>query len=483
MTLLLDRAPTQIPPDRRPLVVDLDGALVKTDMLVETALSALGSKPQNILHLLAALGGGKAELKARAASLSQFDAALLPYNEAVVAIIRGAREAGRPIYLASACDKAVAEAVAAHLGLFDGVFSSNGAVNLAGTAKAERLVEAFGESNFEYIGNDWVDLAVWRRACGCIAVTGSPRLERELRRMDPSAISLPHEAATLGDWLRLLRVHQYTKNLLIFAPLVAAHAFTARSIEHAILGFVAFSLCASGVYLLNDLFDVQADRAHSTKRRRALAAGRIPLLHGLFAGPLLLGTGLGLGAMTSMPFLGVIATYVAITMLYTFWLKQKLLVDVVVLALLYVVRVVAGAAAIGAPISHWFLGFALFIFTCLALVKRYVECAAAPSGGLRKRAYLGQDASVLLLLAAASGFNAVTVLALYIASNDVGHLYASPEWLWMLCPVMMYWMSRLIVLAQRGQVHDDPIVFALKDRASLLTLGALGVVVGLATSG
>ena len=481
MTLLLDRAWTTSSLSRRPLVVDLDGALVMTDTLVETALSAVGSKPQNILHLLVALPEGKAVLKARAASLSQFDASLLPYNEAVLTVIREARDAGRPVYLASACDAAVADAVASHLGLFEGVFCSNRALNLAGTAKAERLVEAFGEGSFDYIGNDWVDLAVWRRASGCIAVTGSPRLERALRKVDPAAISLPHESATVRDWARLLRVHQYAKNTLIFAPLVAAHAFNALSIGLAVLGFVALSLCASGVYLLNDVFDVQADRAHLTKRRRALAAGRIPLLQGLIAAPLFLTAGLGLGAVASLPFLGVLATYVAITMLYTFWLKQKLLVDVVVLALLYVIRVVAGAVAIAVPISHWFLGFALFIFTCLALVKRYVECASAPGGAVRKRAYLGQDASVLLLLAAASGFNAVTVLALYIASPNVGRFYASPEWLWMLCPVMMYWIARILVLAQRGQVNDDPIVFAMRDRASLLTLGAIGAVVGLAT--
>jgi 4-hydroxybenzoate polyprenyltransferase len=481
MTLLLDRTPTTSWDTRCPLVVDLDGALVMTDMLVETTLSAVGSKPQHILHLMVALRGGKAELKARAASLSQFDASLLPYNEAVLALIHDAREAGRPVYLASACDVTVAEAVASHLGVFDGVFSSNRALNLAGAAKAERLVEAFGEGNFDYVGNDWADLAVWRRAGGCFAVAGSPRLERALRKVDPGAISLPHKSATLRDWLRLLRVHQYTKNTLIFAPLVAAHAFNPVSIGLAVLAFVAFSLCSSGVYVLNDLFDVQADRAHLTKRRRAFAAGRIPLLHGLIAAPLLLSAGLALGAVTSLPFLGVLATYVAITMLYTFWLKQKLLIDVVVLALLYVVRVAAGAAVIAAPISHWFLGFALFIFTCLALVKRYVECSGATGGEIRKRAYFGQDASVLLLLAAASGFNAVTVLALYISSEDVGRFYASPEWLWMLCPVMMYWIARLLVMAQRGRVHDDPIVFAIRDRASLLTLGAIGAVVALAT--
>jgi 4-hydroxybenzoate polyprenyltransferase len=449
MIIIQDCEPFASMGQTRPLVVDLDGALVRTDTVVETALAAVGRHPRNILRLLLALRGGKAGLTRQAASLSELDAALLPYSEPVLTLIRDAKAGGRPVYLASASDAGVAGAVASHLG-FDGLFCSDGAANLSGEAKAQRFVQAFGQGNFDYVGAAWMQ----------------------------------GDGATVREWLRVLRLHQWTKNALIFAPLVAAHAFRPAAIGMAMLGFIAFSLCASGVYLLNDLTDLQADRAHHAKRRRAFAAGRIPLVHGLAAAPMLLVVGIGLATVVGPPFLGVLGAYLGITTLYSFWLKQKLLVDVVVLALLYVVRVLAGAAAIAAPISNWFLGFALFIFTCLALVKRYVECAAveADAGGqVRKRAYVGGDASVLLLLAAAAGFNAVTVLALFVSSDDVRRLYVAPQWLWMLCPVTMYWIARLLVLAQRGQVHDDPIVFAIRDRASLLTLGVVAGLLALAT--
>lgn len=465
---------------RRPLVVDLDDSLISSDTLFEAAFAAVSRNPLDLFRLLLALRHGKAALKRAAAQRGRFDPALLPYDEQVLALIRKARSEGRKVFLATAADAAIAHAIADHLQLFDGVFCSDGSHNLAGPNKAQALVAAFGRGGFDYIGNGMADLAVWREAGGRIAARATPAVVRALQDIDPQAMLLPREPASLRVWLKLLRVHQYAKNALILAPLFTAHAFAAGSFGLAALAIIAFSMAASGVYVLNDLMDLQADRAHRTKRLRPLASGRIPLKYGMAAVPILLLSGLGLAATVSAAFLGVLVVYLAATTLYTFWLKRKLLVDVVALALLYVVRVVAGAVAIDVPISHWFLGFALFVFTCLALIKRYVECAAQGrkgAGTLRNRAYTAEDADTLLLLAAAAGFNAVTVLALYISSETVRQVYRTPELLWLLCPIMTYWIARVVLLARRGEVHDDPIVFALKDRGSFLTLALIAATV------
>jgi 4-hydroxybenzoate polyprenyltransferase len=467
----------------RPLVVDLDDSLIRSDTLFEAAFAALSRNPLNLVPMLLALRHGKAALKRKTAALGHFDPALLPYDEAVLDLIGAARAEGRKVYLATAADAAIAHGVADHLGLFDGVFCSDGGTNLAGPRKAEALVAAFGRGGFDYVGNDMVDLAIWREAHGRIAARATPPVVQALRTLDPDAVLLPRDRTSPRPWLKLLRVHQYAKNGLILTPLFTAHAFNLHALTLAILAIVAFSLTASGVYVLNDLMDLQADRAHRTKRSRPLASGRIPLKHGMAAVPVLLLAGLALGAAVSLPFLGVLAGYLAVTTLYTFWLKRLLLVDVVTLALLYVVRVIAGAVAIAVPTSHWFLGFALFIFLCLALVKRYVECAAQErkgGGTLRNRAYAAGDADTLLLMAAATGFNAITVLALYISSDAVRQIYGRPELLWLLCPVITYWLCRVLLLARRGEVHDDPIVFALKDRGSFATLGVVALTVLLA---
>ena len=468
----------------RPLVVDLDGTLVATDMLLETLLAVLGRNPAALIRPLLALRHGKAALKQAAAAAGRFDPAVLPYDDAVLRRIHAARAAGRKVFLATASDTVVAQAIADHLGLFDGVFCSDGRRNLAASAKAEQLVEAFGRGGFDYIGNDTADLPVWREAGTCIAARATPGVERRLRALNPQAEFLPRPRLAAKPWLKCLRVHQYAKNALILTPLFTAHAFDLASLGLAMLAILAFSLAASGNYILNDLIDLGADRQHRSKRTRPLASGRIPLGQGIAAVPVLLASGGLLAALISMQFLAVLLGYLATSMLYSFWLKRVLLVDVVVLALLYVARVIAGAAAIAVPLSHWFLGFALFVFTCLALIKRYIECAEQLRRGaatVPRRAYAAMDAEALLQLAAAAGFNSITVLALYVSSDAVGNAYARPELLWLLCPIMTYWIARVVLLAHRGAVHDDPLVFALTDRASLVTaaLAAMAVLIAI----
>ncbi len=452
-----------------PLVVDLDGTLIKSDLLIEAIFKRIGTDPAAVFGLLLALRRGKAQFKDVLAQMVDLDAAGLPYDEMVLGLVREARDAGRPVYLASASNAKFVSAVAAHIDSFDGWFASDAATNLSGRAKAERLVETFGERGFDYIGNDEADLPVWAAAARRIGVRTPLQLRRKLAALGVEVIDTPK--VTWKQWLQLIRVHQYAKNALVLVPLFTAHKFDLESLFQSTLAAIAFSLCASSVYIFNDLVDLSADRQHPTKKNRPLAAGAIPILRGVVAMPLLWLASIGLAACVSWPFLGVLLLYFALTNAYTCWLKTKMLVDVVALSLLYSLRIVGGAAAIDVPVSEWLIAFSLFIFTSLALIKRYIELATRLDKGLpdpSNRNYRLDDMQIVAMLAAAAGFNAVTVFALYISSDTVHSFYRHPQLLWLVCPVLMYWISRVLLMAHRRLVHDDPIVFALKDRNSFI---------------
>jgi len=476
-----DTAPaweTERSDERRPLVVDLDGTLVASDLLIETAFSELGRRPQALLGLCAALSRGKAALKHRLAEPADFDPSTLPYDPEVLAIIRRAHEDGRPVYLASASHRRLVEKVADHLGLFAGWFASNETTNLAGVAKAQQLVERFGERGFDYIGNDAADLPVWDKAAKAIAIRAPAGVLRRLAQGKPEVECLPCSRPTWRTWAKMLRVHQWAKNALVFAPLLTAHLLTVEAFIQAVTAFVAFSLCASSIYILNDLVDLQDDRAHRTKCNRPLASGAIPLLHGVIAIPLLFLSALAIGAAVSLPFLGVLLGYFALTTAYSFALKRLMLLDVLTLAGLYSVRVLGGAVATGVVVSEWLLAFCMMIFMSLALIKRYVELAARRDANLpdpTSRDYRKGDLDVVAALAAAAGFNAVTIFTLYISSATVNELYTRPAILWLVVPLLMYWIARALMLACRRQMDDDPVVFALKDRMSLATIGCAAI--------
>jgi 4-hydroxybenzoate polyprenyltransferase len=463
--------------ERRPLVV---GTLVRSDLLIETGFAALGRSPAAVIEIARALRAGKAALKHHLADADRFDPATLPYDDEVLARIHHARAEGRPVYLASASNARLVEAVAEHLGLFTGWFGSDETVNLASENKARRLVEAFGEGGFDYIGNDAADLAVWARSARAITVRARPGVVRKLVRVAPDCEHLPCTRPTWRTWAKLIRVHQWAKNALVFAALLASHTFEWQAFGQALLAAVAFSLCASSVYLLNDLVDLQDDRSHWSKRHRPLASGAIPLAHGLVAMPLLLAAGVAVAATVSLPFLGVLLGYFALTTAYSFVLKRKMLIDVITLGALYTTRVLGGAIAIDVVASKWLLAFCMCLFMSLALIKRYVELAARRDAKMpdpANRDYRTSDLPLVSSLAAAAGFNAVVVFALYISSDAMNALYSRPEILWLVCPVLIYWIGRALMLAHRREMDDDPVVFALKDRVSLATMAvAAGLV-------
>jgi 4-hydroxybenzoate polyprenyltransferase len=457
-----------------PLCVDLDESLVRTDTLAESALALIRSSPVNGLRLLYWAWGGRARLKVRVAEACTLDASLLPYNDEVLAFLRAERRAGRRLILTTGAAHSVAEGVARHLGLFDEVVATTVDRNLTGRVKGEVLRERYGEG-FDYLGNAAADVPVWRHARRALVV-GAPMF---LRRLSARGIT-PARAFGGGKWslrvvIRGLRVQQWAKNLLLFVPLLTSHKIFSDppAVLAAGVAFLAFSLCASGVYLVNDVLDLEHDRKHPTKRHRPLAAGLMSIrAAGLWTTGLLLAAGL---AASQLPraFAAILAIYFVTTFAYSMALKQRPVLDVLCLAGLYTLRIGAGAAAIGVPVSRWLLAFSIFLFLSLALVKRISELRltrGAEGGRLHGRGYLGSDLDLLSGMGSASAYTAVLTLALYVTSPEVSRLYTRPDFLWAICPCFLYWLTRILLLARRGEITDDPVVFAIKDPASYAVL-------------
>jgi 4-hydroxybenzoate polyprenyltransferase/phosphoserine phosphatase len=469
-----------------PLCIDLDGTLIKTDLLWESLLRLLRHNP---LYAFAALWWwrrGRAHLKARIAARVQIDPASLPYNRSLLELIEAEKRQGRRILLVTASDAQLARLVANHLGIFDELLASDGHTNLRGKNKGAKLAERFGVHGFDYAGNSSADLPVWEQAREAIVVGAGPRLIDRARQRARINQVIPNPNSKGAALLKSLRPHQWVKNLIVFVPLLTSHKITEWPLPlDALIGFIAFCCCASATYVLNDLFDLAADRHHPTKRLRPFAAGDLPLPIGLVAFPVLLAAGALLGLQLGLGFLAVLAIYCTLTTSYSWWLKKIALLDVFCLAGLYTLRLIAGHEATGIVFSFWLLVFSMFIFLSLALVKRYLELENARQQGkaIPGRGYAAGDAPVVATLGASSGFLAVLVLALYVNSPEVRLLYRTPTWLLLICPLLLYWISRVWLMAHRGQMHEDPIVFALKDKVSYLIGLVTLLVLWLATSG
>lgn len=424
-----------------PLIVPLE-SLVRTDVALEAAFAEVRRSPVSLVHLLVWRVRGRLYFGKRVAATGGFDAGALPYDDALIARLKDAKAEGRKVVLMARVERSLADAVAARLGFFDAVFAPeadapNGAV--------EDRVRA------EYPGAEFV--------------YGTP-------------VPASSRARAL---LKSLRPHQWTKNALIFLPALLAHAAAREgTLVQALWGFAAFCLCASSVYILNDLLDLHADRAHHHKRSRPFASGALPLVVGLLFAPLLLAGAAGIALSVSREFAGVLGTYYAATLAYSFALKRVALLDVIVLAGLYTVRIIAGGVATGVPVSQWLLAFSMFIFLSLAFVKRYSEVDTMRKRGVAEakgRGYRASDLEQLSSLGASAGFISVLVLALYVNSNDVTKLYAHPLRLLGMLPLFLYWISRVWLLAHRGQMHDDPIVFAIRDKVSYVIAALVALVV------
>lgn len=471
--------------DHTPLCVDLDGTLIHSDLLLESFLLLVKKNPLYLLLVPIWLLRGKAHLKQQIASRVQIHGGALPYTQALIPWLTTQKTQGRPLWLVTASDHRLANAVAKHLGFFDGILASDGHTNLSGANKAAELVKRFGAKGFDYAGNHRVDLPVWAQARQAVVVNAPESLATAARALTEVSLVVPRQQGMMSNLLKAIRVHQWAKNALILVPLLAAHKVSDMSLAlDGVLAFMAFSLCASSVYLLNDMLDLEADRQHHSKCHRPFASGRLSLLFGLFGAPALLLSALAVSFLLPPKFLGVLLTYYVATLLYSFTLKKMVMIDVLALAGLYTIRIVAGAAAMGIPLSFWLLMFACFVFLSLAMVKRYAELLAMRQQGKLKakgRGYQVEDLSLLQSLGSSAGYLSVLILALYLNSPDVARLYTQPKVAWGLVPIMLYWISRMWMETHRGRMHDDPLVYALKDRMSLATGLAGGVLLYLAT--
>jgi 4-hydroxybenzoate polyprenyltransferase/phosphoserine phosphatase len=468
-----------------PLCVDCDGTLIAGDLLVESGLGCLAGRPFDIFHFPRWLMAGKASLKRELAQRGNIDAATLPYREEVLSFLRAEYRRGRKIYLVTAANSELADRVAAHLGIFEGVIASDGRLNLKGEAKAERLIGLFGRNGFDYAGDSGADLPVWKAARHAIAVATSPATLKRLEGIKSPIRSFPAKSADARTWLRLARIHQWAKNLLLFVPLVTSHRWTDGPALLALsLGFLTFGFVSSGTYILNDLIDIRNDRRHPSKRMRPIAAGEIAPLHGLVCAGSLFALAALICQWLPASYAMVLGGYSVLTLSYTFFFKKKLMVDVVLLAGLYTIRLIAGHAAGDIVYSVWLLAFAIFIFFSLALAKRYTELinpAIRGAGIVHGRGYQPGDEVPIASLGTGSGIISVLVMALYVNSPEVQKLYHHPMVLLGLCPLFLYWIGRIWMLAHRGALHDDPVIFALRDRDSYI-VGALAGLVLVAAS-
>lgn len=454
------------------LVVDLDGTLLRSDLLHESFWSALGRDWRSPVLAARALLGGRAALKRHLASASAVEVASLPYDAGVLAQVERWRAEGGRTALVTAADQALADRVAAHLGLFDEVHGSDGRRNLKGEAKADFVRDRW-EGGYAYMGDAPADLAVWKGARRAITVNAPPALRSRAEALGVEVEHLGAQARDRWPYLRALRPHQWVKNVLVLVPALAAHQLDPVTLGRALLAFLAFGLAASAVYILNDLLDLAADRAHPRKRRRPFASGEVPLLHGGAMAVGLFFGGLVIAAALSWASFLVLLTYVVATTAYSVHLKRRPMADIALLAGLYTMRLLMGGAATGIPLSVWLLAFAIFLFFSLAAVKRQAELVdnlRAGKAGAAGRGYLVEDLPILSAMALASGYVAVLVMALYLTSPAVMVLYPFPPALWGLCAVLLYWVSRVVFVTHRGRMHDDPIVFAARDRVSQVCL-------------
>lgn len=458
------------------LVVDLDGTIIRSDTLLEAMVRAVRHDPLDAFRMLLWLSGGRAAFKARVAERTAFAPDHLPYDEELLEYLRAQRNRGRRIILATAADARLAVTVAAHLGVFDEVLCSDGTTNLKGAKKLALIRERIGDK-FVYAGDSAADLPIWKAAEAAVLVGASAGLARQVRRQTAIEREFPRAIAGVDTWLKTLRIHQWLKNLLVFVPVLTSFSFTDPSkVLVAGIAFLAFCFVASGTYVINDLADLESDRAHPSKRNRPVASAQIPIPAAGAMGVSLVATGATLAWGLSPAFFAVLMAYLAVTLGYTWVLKGYVLADVMTLALLYTVRIIAGAVAIHVEMSTWLLAFSVFVFLSLALIKRCSELVLLRQSGNKAstgRDYRVSDLVVLWPLGVSAALCSVVVFGIFLSSTETQSRYGSPQLLWLVGFGLIYWLARLWIKTARGEMHDDPLVFALRDFGSRTTILAI----------
>lgn len=464
------------------IYVDLDETLVKTDTLFESIFCLANKKPFFLLLVpIWLIQKGKAYMKAQISTHGGVpEPSLLPYNRDLLDFLKAKKREGHRLVLSTAADSKVAGAVEDYLQIFDRVLASDGNRNLKGIEKISAIKLDCGGCDFAYAGDSSADLVIWREATEAIVVGSHRGIEKKLQQSGVKISKVFPETDSIMELFKAIRPHQWAKNLLVFVSLVLSHqVLNSALVLVAILAFFAFSLCASGVYLCNDLLDLEADRRHKQKCFRPLAAGKITFGNALFSITLFLVVSAMIASLLPIGFQLTLAVYFVATLAYSLWLKRVVLLDVVFLSLLYTVRIIAGSLAIQVTTTPWLMGFSIFIFLSLAFVKRYSELhglkVAAEQDFAHGRGYHVEDIDQLAIFGVVSGYISVLVLALYINSPQLGQFYGDINYLWLMCPLLIYWISRIWLLARRGEIHEDPVVFTLHDKVSYLVGGGAAV--------
>jgi 4-hydroxybenzoate polyprenyltransferase len=463
--------------EQLPLAVDLDGTLIKVDTLHEGFIDCIKRQPLAWAEYARMLSRGKAAFKREIASRTAFDPALLPYNEKFLDYLRREKRAGRRIGLFSAADQTIADKIANYLGIFDVVRGSDGSVNLRGDAKAQAIRETFGE-RFAYAGNDQIDRSIFDMAQQVVLVGDVNRLRSYLTHEKPVEAAYVQEVAGVGAWVKALRLEHWAKNVLVFvAPILAFQITSPAVLLEALLLFMSFGVLASATYLVNDLFDLSPDRQHPYKRFRPFAAGTIPVRHGAMVAVLLIAVAFGFGFVLPWACLAALGAYLVLTLAYSLVLKQQPIIDVVVLSGLFTLRVLAGSFLVPVPFSHWLLTFSMLFFLSLAMVKRFAELdrIIRPAGSsIVSRGYTAKDLPLLLATGVASGFAAIVIFTIYLINEQYpSNIYRNPQLLWAMMPILLVWILRTWHITGHGRMHDDPVVFAVRDPFSI----ALGIIV------
>ena len=461
------------------LYLDVDGTLVRTDLLHEAAWRYLKTAPWRVFQLLWLALQGPARLKTFLARKTRFDPTSLPYEQTMVELIVQRKRAGNRTILITASHRKYARDIAEHLDMSDGAYGSSSRENLKGAAKLSRIRSLCEGRKFVYGGNSAADRPIWAASEKGILVNAPSKDVKAAISVGHAALVVKSRPALWRTFLKEMRLHQWVKNILVFVPLFTSHSYNIAHLDFlALLAFLAFGLCASGHYFMNDLIDLDSDRMHRTKRLRPLASGDLPIPFGP-AGAIILplaGLSLSLAALP-LSFTYMLLAYLALTNLYSFYLKSRSTADIFALALLYTIRVVAGGAALGITLSSWLLAYSMFVFISLAYLKRYIELSNLAVGQASGRGYAKEDAETMFTLGIANTTAAVVVLAFYINSPEVKILYREPSLLWAICLLMLYWGNRIWIGAKRGKINDDPVVFALKDKVSRYVFAAMIIVV------
>jgi len=462
------------------LCTDLDESLLLVDSFWESLLALVGKHWWYVFLIPFWSLRGKAALKHEIARRSGLNAAHLPYRTELVEFLRREKSSGRKLVLATGADVTIAGTVADYLGLFDHVLASDGTANLTGAKKREAIEQLLGVRKFDYVGDSWKDLPVWKVANHAILVDPSRSLSRSVKTVDPDCEVIERGVGPRAPLWKALRPHHWVKNLLVFVPIVMAHDINQiPKLLHLLAAFAGFSLCASGVYILNDLFDLEADRLHPEKKSRPFASGDVPVLAGLSLLPLLFAAGFAIAAIyCPIRFLEIILIYAAATTFYSIYGKRIPVVDVLLLTALYLLRILGGGVAAGVAVSPWLLAFSMFFLLSLAFTKRHAELtnqllSKSEQPIISKRDYQISDKDLVQQFGVTSGYLSVLVLALYINGREVTALYRHPQWIWLACPMLLFWISRVWFLANRGKLHEDPVVFAAMDPLSYALGGLL----------